>query len=1198
MSVYLQLLWFEVKHRLMRKSSLAYFGLFAFLAYMIAIAFAGAFKGASVSLGLSNKLALNSPLALNMLICLLGYIGLLVSAPIFGQSINKDYESKFNQILFATPLTKWRYFSLRYFGSLISSTAILSSIAVGIWIATLMPFVDQTLIAPNHLWFYVAPYLTNLIPNLIIFGGLFIAVVSFAKKMAPVYVASIAVFTGWLIANSLTSDLENKWLAAMVEPFGLEATSNITRYWSIAEQSTRVVPLTGVLLTNRLAWGAFGLLLTVLAYWVFNPYELGREKRKAAPAEPTRTSAALELPLVHLVPDSWRVLVNLARMEFRQAFRNIYFLMILLCGVLYLIGVGTQVGKMFGTETYPVTYDVLDTVGGMFGLFVLILITYYAGDLVWKDRDLHAFEIVDSKPVPNRYLYLSKLGALFSLQVFLAFVTLVCCVLVQTFKGYHHYEWGVYFSHLVIYGLPPKLLICVLALFVHTMVPSKYVGHAVMVLYFLLLSWLPSLGLNHELYLLGHVPREMYSDMNGFGTAGYKFFTLFVYWGFLYGAMAIATLLFWRRGSVITFKDRWQELRDRWKPVHGFGLATSLVGFAAMGGFVFYNTNILNPYHTKAYFEQSQVDYEHKYSAFNRAPQPEVTSVTLHTDIFPQTQTVHELGEIVLRNKTDKPIERVLMQISEIATVGELKFDVPVTIEDHDERQHAWIYRFNEPLKPGQEIHFTYRTAIVPHGFSNVEFSKIVVGNGTFIHSGDFTPVFGYNRDQEISDDKTRHKYNLPERPRLYDVNDKEALQKTYISPEGTWIKFEATVSTSPDQIAVAPGYLVKEWTENGRRYFHYKMDAPILNFYAILSARYQVVHDKWKDVNIEVYYHPGHTYDLQRMIASAKKSLAYYTENFSPYQFKQFRIFEFPRYEHYAQAFPNTIPYSEALGFVAKIKDNDPESIDYPFYVTAHEMAHQWWAHQVIGAPVQGATMLSESLAQYSAYMVQEHEYGPKQMKKFLKYELDKYLFGRSREQKKELPVDLNENQLYIHYQKGGLAFYALKDYFGEPWVNRILAGFLKDHAFKEAPFPRAVDLVERFRAAAPDDKKYIVDDLFNTVTLYNNRADSATAVKDGDKYQVTLVANSQKLRADELGNEKEIAMNDLVDIGVYGEDGQLMYLEKHRVKGGRNEIQVTVDHPPAKAGIDPLNKLIDRVSDDNVTKVTIEAGPSLLNR
>ena len=176
-------------------------------------------------------------------------------------------------------------------------------------------------------------------------------------------------------------------------------------------------------------------------------------------------------------------------------------------------------------------------------------------------------------------------------------------------------------------------------------------------------------------------------------------------------------------------------------------------------------------------------------------------------------------------------------------------------------------------------------------------------------------------------------------------------------------------------------------------------MDSPIWNFVSFLSARYEVLRDKHNGVNIEIYYHKGHEYDLQRMVKGIKRTLDYCDANFSMYQHKQVRIIEFPRYQLFAQSFPNTIPFSEGIGF---IMDVDKESdIDMAFYVTSHEVGHQWWGHQVAGGNVQGATMIVESMAQYTALMVMEHEYGKNNMEKFLKYELDRYLRGRSGERK-----------------------------------------------------------------------------------------------------------------------------------------------------------------------------------------------------
>ena len=258
---------------------------------------------------------------------------------------------------------------------------------------------------------------------------------------------------------------------------------------------------------------------------------------------------------------------------------------------------------------------------------------------------------------------------------------------------------------------------------------------------------------------------------------------------------------------------------------------------------------------------------------------------------------------------------------------------------------------------------------------------------------------------------------------------------------------------------------------------------------------------------------------------------------------------------------------------------------------MTAHEIAHQWWAHQVIGAYVQGATMMSETLAQYSALMVMKKKFGDAKMKRFLKYELDSYLVGRGTERKREQALYRNENQPYIHYRKGSLAMYALQDAIGEDNVNRALASYIKKAAFQEPPYTTSKELLAEFRAVTPPEYQSFITDLFETITLWENRAVSATYKEKGTgRYDVTLKVSAKKLRADEDGKQTEVPMDDLVDIGVLGADDAPLYLKKHRIKTGETTLTIEVTGKPLKAGIDPVIKLIDRRPDDNVVPVAAQ--------
>eukprot|EP01031_Cornospumella_fuschlensis_P009398 gene9398-11543_t len=193
-------------------------------------------------------------------------------------------------------------------------------------------------------------------------------------------------------------------------------------------------------------------------------------------------------------------------------------------------------------------------------------------------------------------------------------------------------------------------------------------------------------------------------------------------------------------------------------------------------------------------------------------------------------------------------------------------------------------------------------------------------------------------------------------------------------------------------------------------------------------------------------------------------------------------RIMEFPKYSEFAQSFANTVPFSEGIGFIQKISDPE-EDLDMPFYVTAHELGHQWWGHQVAEANVKGNAMLSETQAQYSALMVMKHAVKPELMQKFLKYELNSYLRGRSAERKKEQPLNMVEGQGYIHYRKGSVVMYALQDYIGEEKVDLALRNFLADWQYpgpvsKFKRCPTSNDLLKYIKAQTPDSLQNIITD------------------------------------------------------------------------------------------------------------------------
>jgi ABC-2 type transport system permease protein len=499
-----------------------------------------------------------------------------------------------------------------------------------------------------------------------------------------------------------------------------------------------------------------------------------------------------------------------------------------------------------------------------------------------------------------------------------------------------------------------------------------------------------------------------------------------------------------------------------------------LLAFTGCGGWIWYNTELLNPLQGPKDVQRIQAEYEKTYKPLATWPQPRVRSVKYAVDIFPESRNVNVRVEEVIHNPYSHPLDKIHFSYSyptdpivfSVPPRYDSSFDVPGSeLVKDDTRLSYRVYRFTPPLQPGEErtLHFTAKST--NRGFENNVSNPVIVQNGTFIDNF-VAPVIGYDYLAELTDSVQRKKYGLPEVDLMPapERNCTDDCRDTDVPGHSDWTDMSTIISTTPDQIAVAPGSLVREWQQDGRRYFEYKLDHPSTDLFCFASGRYEVAREQWNGIKLEVYYLKEQPWNVPRMMNSMKKSLDYYIKNFGLYEQKEARIVEFPRVANFAQSFPGTMPYSEAAGFIANL--NHPDDIDSVFYVLSHEMGHQWWANQVIGSNMEGATLLSETLAQYSALMVMEKQYGRDMMRKFLKLEMEGYLRGRGQERLKERPlINVDFQQFYIFYYKGAVAMYYLKEIIGEDAVNRALRKLIHQYAYAPPPYPTSYALVNALR-------------------------------------------------------------------------------------------------------------------------------------
>jgi aminopeptidase N len=619
----------------------------------------------------------------------------------------------------------------------------------------------------------------------------------------------------------------------------------------------------------------------------------------------------------------------------------------------------------------------------------------------------------------------------------------------------------------------------------------------------------------------------------------------------------------------------------------------AVVAMAATGAYAYHNIKQLNRYETSDETEKFTADYERKYLKYENLPRPVVTAVKLDVQLFPKERRLVASGRYDLKNETNAPIRDVHVRQQDRNVVF-TRLDLSgARLISADKKFGYRIYRFDTPLAPGASAVMTFSSQIWHRGFPARTPDTDIIENGTFANNSQFAPVIGMDRGGLLQDRAKRRRQGLPPELRMAKLEDMSATQRNYVGAD--WVTSDVTLTTDADQTPIAPGNRVSDVTNGGRRTAHFVSTAPILNFFSIQSSDYQVAERQHNGIQLSVYYHKGHDWNVPKMLNAMGAALDYYRENFGPYQFNYARIIEFPGYASFAQAFAGTMPYSESIGFNANT--DDPKKIDFTTYVVAHEMAHQYWAHQVIGADMQGGTLTSETLAQYSALMVMKHIYGPDKIRRFLKYELDNYLRSRQGEAVEEVPLERVENQAYVHYRKGAVVMYLLQERLGEAAVNRALARFLDRFRFKSAPYERSVDLIEEFRKEAKTpEQQQLITDLFERITLYDLKVLDATTRKDGSGWTTTLTIAADKYYANGKGAETKSTLAEPIEVGLFAaRPGLGMFSAKDVVVLGREPIHSGVQkitlqsrQKPAFAGVDPYNFYVDRNSDDNVKDVT----------
>jgi ABC-2 type transport system permease protein len=1153
---------------------------------------------------------INGPYFLLFITVFVSGVWTVISGALAGHAAARDVQSRIYPLIYTASITKLEYLGGRFVAALVLNGFITLVIQLSLIISFYVLHANDPMLSPFRPEVYLTHYGYLSIPLVFVITAFQFSISQLERKAVTAYAITIFLFPIFSLFMGMSiAKLFDSWeIRKFFDLVGIHVVAS-TDTWTPFEKNNRLIALEGPFLWSRILWISAAIGILCFTYFRFqfihhtdrpSRFRVFRRKRSKSRA----ASSELQIPSTGLIFENTpgfklstyvSQVRTIAWSSFRYILKNKIGLVALAILVIQLLLAAHEILVFRGVPQYATAMNVLKMVTPAINdpatplVLIQMLIIFFAGEIIWREREAGVNTISDATPVTEWIILLGKfIGLALNIALWMGIFT-IGSIIVQLMNGAREIDAVIYLKALFGLQLITYLIFAMAAMAIHALVNQKYIGIFVSLAFFLYMVAHGKIGIEHNLLVYASDPGWSYTDIRGFDPSLEAWFWFKAYWIGWALLLAVVARLFLVRSMSKGFKVRLDLARERFTKTSKIMALIGMTIVVLAGSFIFYNTNILNDYNTSSDKITRQANYELKYKKFKNVSQPTLTESTVHVELYPSKRKADVHATYRTVNKTNAAIDSIHITIIPELETSAITFDrgAQALVEDNDSGYR--IYKLDKPILPGESMGFEFDVHFRSRGFTNHGVDPSVIENGTYFINYDWLPAIGYSMYRETRNDVERKKHGLAawSFPSLYDPS----ANKQY--PGQELIDYEAIIGTEEGQIATTAGKQIKQWNENGRAYFHYKTSAPIRNTYSFLSANYKTKQLTWidssqnnREVDINIYYHPKHEENIDRIARSARASLTYYAKQFGSYPYNHLTITERSGYHGSLNAEPTVMDYGES--FTLSNLNDHPEALDIIYFAIAHEVAHQYWGSaQLLPAHVEGAPVMSETLANYSALKVMEDSFGEEQVRSLLSMWRQSFDVPRS----VTMTPLLKALDPFLGYRKGPLALYALMKYTHKDSVNHALDQLMKKHKTDSPPYATSLDLYRELKAVTPDSLHYLLRDYFEKNVYWNLKTDKATTKQiDSTTWEVTLNLRASKVTYDSTGKEIDIPMNDWIEIGVSAssEDGKRksLYLKKHRIHSGEQTIIVQVNEKPYRGGIDPNYLLFDMTLSDN-TKV-----------
>jgi ABC-2 type transport system permease protein len=1185
--MFISILKFELLYQSKKKENYIYFFLLFILCFI--------FSYFEVELdGGFGKLKLNSPTVLTYNFTLLTALFMFVTSAIMSKPIYRDSIHKIEPLIQTNPLIKWQYLGAKFMGSFIILCFVYSGSLFGFILTDIISEMNSDKMLPFQFYNYIHIFLVFLLPNLFFTGSLFFFSGTTSKNMMVVYLQGVLLLMIYLVLLQYLNHLSNPNIAAIADPFGIITFQVYSKYWSIKQQNLSLIPLDGIVLYNRIIWISLGLFLLFINYLKYNfSHKIRSSKEKSNSKEFISTKNYVPNSHVIYVEErtqiNWRSKIKkyyaISVFHFTTIISSIPFLIILFASIsFFLFSVFTNQGTYQSTPL-PSTYIILEKIVSV-KIFLVCFVIFYSGELIWKDKDTGLLEIINTMPSIQLSSILSKLLALITCGTVAVWIITVLGVSLQLIKGLTNIDVWLYFYWTLFNMILPIALFSIISIAIHLILNNKYLGNVIMIFLLGVIYLLPQFNINFGLFQLGNISLASYSELAGVPSSSIvRLLLYYINWISIASMILVLSI---RVNELRANKEKKDSISNNIKKFYRNYQKASLVLvtiFFLSFSIIIYNTVILNDYRTNEAIDYEKASYEKILGKYKHSNQPKIKNISLSVDFYPQERIFDASGIFLLKNTTNEIIDNVQVQLNTGNSIKWNKTDLVAkcdSIQSYDEFGFL-IFHLKKPLMPNDSVSLNFSFSYEERGFQEKGLNHDFVGDYINL-SKNYFPSIGYLESFELNTSRSRSKYKLGNKKAL----EKDQGSNNIYGHDADLVNFEAVLSVPKGYTALTSGNLVNKSLKDERQIFQYKMPIEMINYYNIVVGKFnkkeKLIEIDGRNILLEVFHEESHTLNLDRILLALEESIIYYSNSFDVYPLSQIRIVEQPNFRKGAKSFAGMIIISEDIGFMVDVQNSPVD----PIYSTiAHEVAHQWWGHLVIPEDKPGHTLLTEVLSQYSAMILMMDVFSSEYLKRYLEINHNSYHRLKSISKGKESALIDDSSLGFVPYHKGLIGMHYLQRLLGKDAINQVLVKFIEDRNYTSYSYSTAEDFVNYIEEVTPDSVKTKVNELFRRNVLYENSIKQA--ILSGNKeehYTISLEVLGKKYVDDGFRNIKETPMNEWIEISLL-KDNQQIYFGKHKIKSGKNLINISLSEIPTTAIVDPEFTLLDRNLDDNLCTV-----------